>query len=191
MDLRVTRILLALSLVTIVYLLFSDDDQVVTELTEHQLQTTKPAINQTTEAQQYRRPQGGQYQGSPAVPPKYSSRFGQRPGADPDWSAQFPESHFRSPDQRGSVAGGYQPEIRQPQPNYPTFSYGPPSYDYPDYRYPGQQTLPNAMMERFRPLDEQRKTKRWHGNYQRMSTWPEQLASPDRSAYYLRLAGQQ
>jgi len=190
MSLNIPRVLLALGAVGAVYLFFSDDEPVAPKEVKNQQHVTKPAITRSPEPRQYLPRDGQYYSQTPAVPPTYSYGSGQRSGVGQHWDSQFPESHFRPPDQTGNETGGSQPETRQPQPNNPAYPYGPPGYDYPDYRYQNRQSSPNTRLERFRPLDEKRQSKRWQGNYQRLSTWPEQLVAPNRSASYLRLAGQ-
>lgn len=189
MSLSVPKILFTLGLVGAVFLFFSDDESVAPKTVKHKEHITKPTVVKSPQPQQFR-PRGERYSGTPAVTQNYFNEFAQSPGAGQHWESRFPESHFRPHDQNNNIVGGYQADTRQPQPDHPAFSYGPPSYGYPDYRNQGGQPPPNAMIERFRPLDEKRQQKRWHGNYHPMSTWPEQMVAPDRSASYLRLAVQ-
>lgn len=191
MNLSAPRIFLALIAVGAVYLYFTDDEPAVApNETKYQQLIAKPAITPPLNQRQYI-PQDERYrQAPPSIPPTYSHGFGQQPGVGQHWDSQFPDSHFRPLDQSNSMTGGSQSGVWPSQPENRAFSYGSPSYDYPDYRYQGHQPSPNSMLERFRPWDEKRQSKRWHGNYQRMSTWPEQLAAPNRSASYLRLADQ-
>lgn len=60
-----------------------------------------------------------------------------------------------------------------------------PSYQSrtPSRRYGGRQL--DSANRRFRPLEENEQTRRWRGNYQRMSISPAQLATPVVPGYHV------
>lgn len=189
MNWSVPRILLALSVTGGLFLIISGEDPVEHKETTTQERIGKPAVNQYREQWQTA-PENRSYSQAPVFPPNYSNsnRFEHSSQAGPSWDQRFPEPRFRPIDKSSDATGASPSDARQNQQENRAFSYDPPSYDYPDYRNQGQQTPPSAWSGRFRPLDEKRQSKRWHGNYRRMSTWPEQLVAPNRSASYLKLA---
>ena len=188
MNWSVSRILLALSVIGGLYFLIAEDDPVEHKEASNQKRLDNPAVAQHRETSQTD-PQHGWFSQAPMLPPTYSNRFEQPSQAGNTWDWGFPEPRFRPMDKNSNTTGGSPSETRQRQQDNPAFTYDPPTFNYPDYRNQGQQTPPSGWSGRFRPLDEKRQSKRWHGNYRRMSTWPEQLVAPNRSASYFKLAG--
>jgi len=187
MDLSITKILLVLGAFGVLFLFVSEDETIAPKEEKDLQRVTRPTIDRNTEIRKYR-PLSGELSRPPVNQPAYSNRFEQSSAADRQREMLFPEARFRPLDQNSGESSGYQSGTANVQPGYPAFSYGQPGHSYPNYRYQGGQIAPNPMLERFRPLDEKRQSKRWQGNFQRMTTWPEQLAAPNRPSI-LRLAG--
>lgn len=72
----------------------------------------------------------------------------------------------------------YEPYVVRPGPDR-AYSYGAPERLQESPGMKGIVDLPDASAYRFRPRNEESQSKRWRGNYRRMSTSPAQLASPD------------
>jgi len=186
MNLSKPKIFLILGVAAAIFWFVSDDEPVLTEQAEAPQRNTKPVLKPDWEREQYSR-QSNQYSQVPAFTPPAFNHYGQPPAADNRWQSQYPESRFRPLDKSRDKAEGSKPDYRKYQPAPPSFSYGPDGQTYPQFHYNDGRTQADSMSGRFRPWDEKRQSRRWQGNFRRMTHWPEQLAAPLRYSP-LRLA---
>lgn len=112
----------------------------------------------------------------------------QSPGAsfDPGYNTAYDRSptdtdNYNPEIGRSDFSGRSQP-LRNVQNRY--------LFDAPDHTSRGGQrrnraSQPGANYYQFRPLEKNEQTRRWRGNYQRMSTPPAQLATPNTSGFHV------
>jgi hypothetical protein len=176
MNLSTPKILLVLIVVAAGYLLYPEDETVVSTEAKYQPNIVKPSVSQYPASQKYP-PRGQRYSQTDTFRPTYSGGFEQPPEIIKHRNPGFPEYRFRPLDEKRGAAGRYQSESQQLRPEYPTYSKDLPGNEYPNYRSQYPQDAPNPLFQQFRPLDEKRQSKRWQGNYWPKSTFPEQLAA--------------
>lgn len=179
MNLSKPKVLLVLGVAAAIFWFVSDDKPPVTEQTKVLQPDSKPVLKPQREMERFG-PRSDQYSQAPFYPPASFERYGQPPVMDSRWASQYPESRFRPLDQNRKQAEVTRPDSRQFQSTTPNFSYAPSGQEFPQYRYNDGRTQADSMSGRFRPWDEKRQSRRWQGNFQRMTYWPEQLAAPER-----------
>jgi hypothetical protein len=120
-----------------------------------------------------------------AAPPRLNQSYGDlRPGgsggagADMFQRAQGMNYRFRPLGEEAGVPKRYEPYVLGPRSDA-TIPYGTGGYLQASPGMDGMVDAPDASGYQFRPLDEERQSRRWRGNYRRMSVSPAQLASPD------------
>jgi hypothetical protein len=99
-------------------------------------------------------------------------------GADMFQRAQGMNYRFRPLGEEAGVPKRYEPYVVRPRSDA-TMPYGTGGHLQASPGMDGMVDAPDASGYRFRPLDEDRQSRRWRGNYRRMSISPAQLASPD------------
>ena len=187
MNLSKSKILLVLIVLGVLYVFFGGDESVPPTETQQRESVTRPMITVNRVPRQSNSVHNRSSERS-ALPPTFSGGFEQWQGER--YSApESSEFRFRPLEPNRASTGRYQSDKPRLRPQYPAYSNDLPGYDYPNYSDRYQPGPPGPASEQFRPLDEMQQSKRWQGNYRRMSTLPGQLALPGGSDQMRWLAG--